>query len=126
MRVAPGILNSVDACTGPWNRSFAYCCDSQPGRGAAIASTTLSTASETKPRATTDADGTVPAMRVVRIITRLNVGGPSIQAITLSDRLTSRGIDTLLVHGRLGEAEGDMRYLLSAGVETRYVPALGR
>src|SRR3989441_4230026 len=68
----------------------------------------------------------VPAMRVVRIITRLNVGGPSIQAITLSDRLTSRGIDTLLVHGRLGEAEGDMRYLLSAGVETRYLPALGR
>ena len=71
-------------------------------------------------------NGTVPTMRVVRIITRLNVGGPSIQAITLSDRLTSRGIDTLLVHGRLGDAEGDMRYLLSAGVETRYLPALRR
>ena len=26
-------------------------------------------------------------MRVVRVITRLNIGGPSIQAITLSDRL---------------------------------------
>ena len=65
-------------------------------------------------------------MRVVRIITRLNVGGPSIQAVTLSDRLTPRGIDTLLVHGRLGEAEGDMRYLLSRGVATRDVPALRR
>ena len=65
-------------------------------------------------------------MRVVRIITRLNVGGPSIQAITLSDRLTPRGVTTLLVHGRLGDAEGDMRYLLSDGVETRYVPALRR
>ncbi len=65
-------------------------------------------------------------MRVVRIITRLNVGGPSIQAITLADRLRARGFETLLVHGRLGEAEGDMRYLLSAGVETRDVPSLGR
>ena len=63
-------------------------------------------------------------MRVVRVITRLNVGGPSIQAITLSERLAPRGFDTVLVHGRLGDAEGDMRYLLSRDVETRYVPSL--
>ena len=30
-------------------------------------------------------------VRVLRLITRLNIGGPSIQAITLSDRLTARG-----------------------------------
>jgi glycosyltransferase involved in cell wall biosynthesis len=65
-------------------------------------------------------------MRVVRLITRLNVGGPSIQAITLSQRLASRGFDTLLVHGRLGEGEGDMRYLLSDGDKVRYVSALRR
>lgn len=65
-------------------------------------------------------------MRVLRIITRLNVGGPSIQAITLSERLTSRGFETLLVHGQLGAGEGDMRYLLADAVQTRHLPALRR
>jgi glycosyltransferase involved in cell wall biosynthesis len=51
-------------------------------------------------------------MRVLRIITRLNIGGPSIQAIDLTARLADRGHATLLAHGALGEGEGDMRYLL--------------
>ena len=65
-------------------------------------------------------------MRVVRVITRLNVGGPSIQAMTLSDRLTSRGFETLLVHGRLDAGEGDMRYLLPPSVKVRHLAALRR
>ena len=65
-------------------------------------------------------------MRVVRIITRLNVGGPAIQASMLSDRLRGRGFETLLVHGQLGAGEGDMRYMLDPGVRTRYLPALRR
>ncbi len=66
-------------------------------------------------------------MRVARIITRLNVGGPSIQAVTLSERLSAHGVETLLIHGRLGAVEGDMRYLLSGNrVNTMYVPALQR
>ena len=65
-------------------------------------------------------------MRVVRVITRLNVGGPSIQAITLSDRLAAHGFQTLLVHGQLDGGEGDMRYLLPAAVAVRYLPALRR
>ena len=65
-------------------------------------------------------------MRVVRVIARLNVGGPSIQAITLADRLTSRGYETLLVHGRLDAGEGDMRYLLPPSVTNRQLPALRR
>lgn len=65
-------------------------------------------------------------MRVLRIITRLNVGGPSIQASTLSHRLGARGFDTLLVHGQLGAGEGDMRYLVGEGARTRYLPALRR
>lgn len=65
-------------------------------------------------------------MRVVRVITRLNIGGPSIQAITLSDRLTARGLETVLVHGRLDAGEGDMRYLLPVSVAVREVHALRR
>lgn len=65
-------------------------------------------------------------MRVARIITRLNIGGPSIQATALSDRLRSRGVDTLLVHGQLGDGEGNMRYLLGDTASVRYVPTLKR
>ena len=65
-------------------------------------------------------------IRVVRIITRLNVGGPAIQAMTVSDRLRPRGFDTLLAHGRLDAGEGDMRYLLRDSVPVRYLPALRR
>ncbi|MGE0041606.1 MAG: glycosyltransferase [Vicinamibacterales bacterium] len=64
---------------------------------------------------------------VVRVITRLNVGGPSIQAALLSARLAGRGFTTTLVHGRLGPGEGDMSYLLEGqGVDARYLPALRR
>jgi glycosyltransferase involved in cell wall biosynthesis len=65
-------------------------------------------------------------IRVLRLITRLNVGGPAIQAITLSDRLTARGFETRLVHGRLSDGEGDMRYLLPPGVDAVDVPSLQR
>jgi glycosyltransferase involved in cell wall biosynthesis len=65
-------------------------------------------------------------VRVVRIITRLNVGGPSIQASTLSHRLRARGFETLLVHGQLGAGEGDMRYMIDPGTRTRQLPALRR
>jgi glycosyltransferase involved in cell wall biosynthesis len=66
-------------------------------------------------------------LRVLRLITRLNIGGPSIQAITLSERLTPRGFTTRLVHGSLGEGEGDMRYLLtSPAAEVEFVPRLRR
>jgi glycosyltransferase involved in cell wall biosynthesis len=51
---------------------------------------------------------TPDAIRVVRFITRLNIGGPSIQAIDLSTRLSDDGFETMLVHGRLGADEGDM------------------
>jgi glycosyltransferase involved in cell wall biosynthesis len=58
--------------------------------------------------------------RVARIITRLNIGGPSIQAIDLSRALTSSGFETCLIHGRLADGEGDMTTLLPLG-DTRTV-----
>jgi glycosyltransferase involved in cell wall biosynthesis len=63
---------------------------------------------------------------VARIITRLNVGGPSIQAASLSTALTDHGFRTTLFHGRLGAGEGDMSYLIQPGTETRYLPSLCR
>jgi glycosyltransferase involved in cell wall biosynthesis len=66
-------------------------------------------------------------VRVVRIITRLNIGGPAIQAIMLSDRLRDQGFDTLLLHGRLADGEGDMSYLQQDGLTRRvFIPSLQR
>jgi glycosyltransferase involved in cell wall biosynthesis len=66
-------------------------------------------------------------LRVARIITRLNIGGPSIQAIGLSRDLTACGFDTRLIHGRLGDGEGDMTRLLPIDdVDSVYVDDLVR
>jgi glycosyltransferase involved in cell wall biosynthesis len=65
---------------------------------------------------------------VMRIIDRLNIGGPAIHAV-----VTSRGLDrtrfrTVLVIGSIEASEGDMAYLLEeAGVEQVVsIPTLGR
>jgi len=66
-------------------------------------------------------------VRVLRVITRLNIGGPAIQAVCLSTGLARDGFETLLIHGRLGAGEGDMSYLLPEhGLETRWIPTLQR
>ncbi len=74
------------------------------------------------------ADSATAPIRVARIITRLNIGGPAIQAIEMSARLESMGCQTLLIHGRLGPDEGDMGYLVPPDrrFEMAYVPALRR
>src|SRR3954468_22790211 len=62
-------------------------------------------------------------VRLVRIIARLNVGGPSIQAVTLTRRLEARGYRTRLVRGREGAREGSMDYLAyELGVAPTFVP----
>ena len=63
---------------------------------------------------------------VVRIITRLNIGGPSIQATRLTSALARHGFDTTLIHGRLGEGEGDMSYLIEPGARSIYLDVLRR
>jgi glycosyltransferase involved in cell wall biosynthesis len=55
-------------------------------------------------------DGTIDPIRVVRIIARLNIGGPAIQAITLTRQMTDRGYQTTLVRGREEPDEGTMDY----------------
>jgi len=63
---------------------------------------------------------------VVRVITRLNIGGPSIQAARLTTALEPYGFRTTLLHGRLGAGEGDMSYLIAPGADARYVATLCR
>jgi glycosyltransferase involved in cell wall biosynthesis len=65
--------------------------------------------------------------RVFRVIARLNVGGPSIQAITLSRFLEAHGYETRLVRGREGPREGSMNSLAEAlRVEPIDLPTLKR
>jgi glycosyltransferase involved in cell wall biosynthesis len=66
-------------------------------------------------------------VRVVRVIARLNVGGPSIQAITLTRRLEPLGYATTLVRGQEDEREGSMDYLArELRVHPVLVPSLRR
>src|SRR5436853_5760911 len=46
--------------------------------------------------------------RVLRVVTRLNVGGPARQALFLTDELRNRGFDTRLVWGAAGVDEGTL------------------
>ena len=64
-------------------------------------------------------------INVVRVITRLNIGGPSIQATRLS-ALDRDGFNTTLIHGRLGDGEGDMSYLIAPGSRAIYLDTLCR
>jgi glycosyltransferase involved in cell wall biosynthesis len=66
-------------------------------------------------------------IRVVRIIARLNIGGPAIQAITLTDRLDALGYATVLVRGREEASEGHMDFLAEElGVRPVLIPSMRR
>jgi glycosyltransferase involved in cell wall biosynthesis len=65
--------------------------------------------------------------RVLRVIARLNKGGPAIQAITLTRLLEERGYETVLVRGREGPREGSMNPLAEQlGVKPVDLPTLKR
>lgn len=66
-------------------------------------------------------------LRVMRIIARLNIGGPSIHTSLLAQGLDSRGWTTRLIAGRVSEDEGDMSYYAeSRGVKPHYIRNMGR
>jgi glycosyltransferase involved in cell wall biosynthesis len=66
-------------------------------------------------------------IRVLRIIARLNIGGPAIQAITLTHLLDGRGYETTLVRGREEPDEGNMDYLAERlGVRPQLIEWLRR
>jgi glycosyltransferase involved in cell wall biosynthesis len=49
-------------------------------------------------------------MKIVRIIARLNVGGPAIHVVHLTHELRKQGYESLLVVGPVPESEGSMEY----------------
>ncbi len=66
-------------------------------------------------------------VRIVRVIARLNIGGPAIQAITLTKHLEEHGYATTLVRGREDSDEGSMDYVADElGVRPALVPWLRR
>jgi len=66
-------------------------------------------------------------IKVVRVISRLNVGGPAIQAITLTRCLVDRDYETTLVRGSEGEREGNMDSLAAElGVAPLRTPSIHR
>ncbi|HEY7615320.1 MAG TPA: glycosyltransferase family 4 protein [Terriglobales bacterium] len=64
---------------------------------------------------------------IARIIARLNVGGPAIQAISMTAAFRQRGYKAVLLAGSLPPGEGSMEYLAHAqNVEVVRVPAMSR
>lgn len=69
----------------------------------------------------------VRKIKVLRIIGRLNVGGPAIHTVLLTDKLDPRLYETILVTGTEGETEGSMRYLAEErGIKPVVIPEMGR
>ena len=65
--------------------------------------------------------------RVLRLFSRLNIGGPSLHVIHLSSGLVSHGFETRLVVGTTDQHEGDFHDLARArGVDLSVFPELGR
>jgi glycosyltransferase involved in cell wall biosynthesis len=65
-------------------------------------------------------------MRVLRVIARMNIGGPAHHVSMLSGRLDPDRFRTLLVHGRVAPSEGSFEYLAEReGCAVEVVPGLG-
>jgi glycosyltransferase involved in cell wall biosynthesis len=66
-------------------------------------------------------------VRIMRIIARLNVGGPAIHVSLLTAKLGAPDFESLLVCGTIDPGEGDMTYYAEAhGVKPVVIPELGR
>src|SRR6266496_6039631 len=66
-------------------------------------------------------------MKVLRIIARLNVGGPARHVVWLTEGLTRSGYDTVLIAGVVPSGEEDMSYLAaSSGITPLILPEMSR
>jgi glycosyltransferase involved in cell wall biosynthesis len=66
-------------------------------------------------------------VKILRVITRLNVGGPARHVVLLDRGLRGRGHETRLVYGSLAPGDGSLEHLaVAAGLPTTQIRALGR
>lgn len=66
-------------------------------------------------------------IRILRIIARLNIGGPAIHVTLLTEKLGAPNYDSCLVCGTIEADEGDMLYFAEKhGVHPLIMPELGR
>lgn len=71
-------------------------------------------------------------LKIVRIMDRLNVGGPAVHAVLTSEGLSSEKtggrVDTLLVHGHVTDDEEEMSHLFEGrpGLRREVLPTLSR
>ena len=66
-------------------------------------------------------------IKILRVIARLNMGGPALHVAYLTEGLTKRGYDTTLVAGSLARGEDSMAFVSDArGVEVVRIDELGR
>src|SRR2546422_10603909 len=64
-------------------------------------------------------------IRIDRVISRLNIGGPSQHAIILTDALNDERFRSRLICGRVGPGEGDMTpEAVGQGLSVTQLPAL--
>jgi glycosyltransferase involved in cell wall biosynthesis len=65
-------------------------------------------------------------IRVLRLIARMNVGGPALQVVALTRGLRPPLFETRLLIGHVGEGEADYLTLRAPDVEARHIRGLGR
>ena len=66
-------------------------------------------------------------IRILRLIARLNVGGPAIHVTLLTKKLSAPDYESVLVCGNVEPGEGDMLYYAEQhGVQPVIIPELGR
>lgn len=73
----------------------------------------------------TGADG-CPRLRVMRVITRMNIGGPAVQVSALVRGLDPVRFDHRLFTGNVGPGEADHLQERAPDIPVRRIPALGR
>ena len=74
-----------------------------------------------------DSPAVTQKMKILRIIARLNVGGPARHVVWLTDAMREGEFETTLIAGTVPEGEEDMSYFAARhGVEPIYIKEMSR